>query len=172
MGKPLFFLYIDLATFFPKCDRSVTYFAEVQHGLPQEVADLVALLFLEKEGKFDSAHGLGDEFKMHMGLLQGCVLSPSRAKLLLNTLVVAIRAHVRGFRLWQAKGRSVEQLVYCDDWLGCLESPEGKSGTPGASPRVACWASSALRKLQWQRCALLTEKRWMRPAPCCARTQA
>ncbi len=99
LGKPLYFLYIDLATFFPKCDRSVTYFAEVRHGLPQEVADLVALLFLEKEGKFDSAHGLGDEFKMHMGLLQGCVLSPSRAKLLLNTLVVAIRAHVRGFRL-------------------------------------------------------------------------
>ena len=124
LGKPVYFLYIDLATFFPKCDRSVTYFAEVQHGLPQEVADLVALLFLEKEGKYDSAHGLGDEFKMHMGLLQGCVLSPSRAKLLLNTLVVAIRAHVRGFRLWQAQGRSVSQLVYCDDWLGCLESPE------------------------------------------------
>ena len=114
----------DLATFFPKCDRSVTYFAEVAHGLPQEVADLVALLFLEKEGKYDSAHGLRDEFKMHMGLLQGCVLSPSRAKLLLNKLVVAIRAHVRGFWLWQAKGRSVAQLVYCDDWLGYFETQE------------------------------------------------
>ena len=124
LGKPLYFLYIDLATFFLKCDRSVTHYAEIMHGLPQEVADLVALLFLEKEGTYDSAHGLGDTFKMHMGLLQGCIFSPSRAKLLLNTLVVAIRAHVRGFRLWQARGRSVAQLVYCDDWLGCLESAE------------------------------------------------
>ncbi len=124
LGKPLYMLYIDLATFFPKCDRSVTYFAEAKHGLPQEVADLVALLFLEKTGQYDSAHGLGEGFDLKMGVLQGCVLSPSRAKLLLNTLVVAIRAHVRGFRLWQAKGRSVSQLVFCDDWLGCLESPD------------------------------------------------
>jgi hypothetical protein len=124
LGTPLYLLYIDLATFFPKCDRSVTYFAEVKHGLPQEVADLVALLFLEKEGQYDSAHGLGEEFKLRMGVLQGCVLSPSRAKLLLNTLVVAIRAHARGFRLWQAQGRSVSQLVYCDDWLGCFETSE------------------------------------------------
>ncbi len=39
LGKPLYMLYIDLATFFLKCDRSVTYFAEAKHGFPQEVAD-------------------------------------------------------------------------------------------------------------------------------------
>ena len=68
-------------------------------------------------GVFDSAHVMGDDFKIYIGSLMGCVLSPDRAKLLMNTMGVVIRLVARSVRLWACEG-SIAQLVYCDDWLG------------------------------------------------------
>ena len=42
---------------------------------------------------YDSEAGLGAPFKNYMGALMGCVLSPDRAKLVLNTVVAAISLH-------------------------------------------------------------------------------
>jgi len=44
MGKPLYLLFIDLATFFPRIDRGACKAAELLHGLPQGVGGLTALL--------------------------------------------------------------------------------------------------------------------------------
>ena len=45
LGRPLWLLYIDLATFFPRCDREVVTVAEALHGLPQCVQDLTVLIY-------------------------------------------------------------------------------------------------------------------------------
>ena len=59
----------------------------------------------------------------------GCVLSPDKAKLLLNTVIVAISAVCRGVRLWGFDGESVEaasrevcNMAFADDWLGAFAS--------------------------------------------------
>ena len=130
LHKPIYLLYIDLATFFPRCDRRVITIAEALHGLPRQVRELSLQIFgtadqPEKavECFYDSAGGLGAGFRNHMGALMGCVLSPDKAKLLLNSVLVAIKAVCKGVRLWgQDMWREVTQVAYADDWCGCFSS--------------------------------------------------
>ena len=136
--QPLWILYIDLATFFPKIRRDLSRKADLTHGLPAEVVDLVERIFgahgeLEAavRCRYDSAHGLGGEWRNHMGALMGDVLSPDRAKVLLNTVVVAIAAVARGVRMWGCRGEGAEklreevlQIMYADDWCGTFETVE------------------------------------------------
>ena len=69
MGKPLYLLFIDLATFFPRVDRGACEVAELLVGLPKEVIELTALIYGaadDPEGaincQYDSAGGLGEPF--------------------------------------------------------------------------------------------------------------
>lgn len=135
LKKPLWLLYIDLATFFPRIDRDVLTVAEAIHGLPKEVQQLTLMIYgaaAEPEKAvtchYDSAAGLGDGFKNWMGALMGCVLSPDRAKLLLNTVLVAIKLVCKGVKLWghgaadqERTWRRVAQAAFADDWCGCFE---------------------------------------------------
>ena len=107
MKQPLWLLYIDLATFFPRIDRDVLTVAEALHGLPKQVSQLALMIYgsaAEPEAAvkchYDSAAGLGHGFNNWMGALMGCVLSPDKAKILLNTVFVAIQAVCKGVRLW------------------------------------------------------------------------
>ena len=136
LQRPLYLLYIDLSTFFPKLDRQVVRYAEMIHGLPEEVSDLVALIYGEAtnrddcvECRYDSEAGLGDPFKNYMGALMGCVLSPDRAKLVLNTVVAAISLHCKGVRVagygvdeLRDTWVRIEQVMFADDHLGLHES--------------------------------------------------
>ena len=106
---------------FPAIDRSNLRFAELMKGVPEEVVELVGALFGEMADVYDSAHGTCGEFKIYMGAHMGCVLSPDRAKLLLDTVVTAIRLHTRGVLPWGSNGVSTSQIVYCDDHLGIFE---------------------------------------------------
>ena len=81
--------------------RKVLTVAEMVHGLPREVTELALAIYGTAENRseavtchYDSAAGLGRGFKNWMGALMGCVLSPDKAKILLNTIVVAIAATV------------------------------------------------------------------------------
>ena len=134
--KTIYLLYIDLATFFPRIDRDMLAMAEELHGLPKEVWELTKRIYGsldDPEGavqcQYDSAAGLGEAFPNTAGALMGCVLSPDKAKLLLNTLVVAINAVCKGFRWWGCSEDEIEglrsevaQLAFADDWLGIFES--------------------------------------------------
>ena len=59
--------------------------AELLHGLPEAVVELVARIFGEHgqldgavECQFDTAAGLSSPFKNYMGALMGCVLDRLR----------------------------------------------------------------------------------------------
>ena len=45
LEHPLWLLYVDLATFFPACNRGIIKAAELLHGLPQQVVQLTALIY-------------------------------------------------------------------------------------------------------------------------------
>ena len=138
MGTSLYMLYTDLSTFFPRCDRQCIEIAELMAGLPTEVQELTALIYGTAANpedaikcQYDSAGGLGDKFPNHMGALMGCVLSPDRAKLLLNSLIVAIKATCRGVRLWghgsmgevgADRWERILSIAFADDMLGTFES--------------------------------------------------
>ena len=64
-----------------------------------------------------------------MGALMGCVLSPDRAKLLLDSVLRAITAVARGVKLFGFSADGIAQtistvtsLAYADDWAGCFSS--------------------------------------------------
>lgn len=134
LGEPLWLLFIDLSTFFPRCDREVLTVAEAVHGLPREVRELAIAIYgakcephLAVECQYDSADGMGDSFRNWMGALMGCVLSPDKAKILLNTVVVAISLVCKGVQLWGGGGvdgamRQICQAMYADDWCGAFRS--------------------------------------------------
>ena len=136
LGHPLWILYIDLATMFPRMDRGVLTFAETIHGLPREVQELVAAVYGgavageadATECQYDSAVGLSEYFRMTTGAFMGCPLSPDRAKLLLNTIVVAIAAYAKGVVAFGETAEEmchrVMQLLYADDWCGVFGSLE------------------------------------------------
>ena len=73
LRKPLYLLYLDLATFFPNIDRDIGTYAEPLHGLPEEVAWLVCMIYGGYNGKeavscrLDTAAGLGAPFKNWIG---------------------------------------------------------------------------------------------------------
>ena len=127
---------MDLATFFPRIDREALKVAEVLIGLPPEVIDLVGKIYgagravaaEAVECQFDTAIGLSATFRNHMGALMGEVLSPDRAKILLNSILWAIRLHVHGVALFgfgedeEGLIRTIASLAYADDWAGTFSS--------------------------------------------------
>jgi hypothetical protein len=138
LRQPLWILFIDLSTFFPRLDRRAVKVAELWHGLPEEVCELSALIYgAGVDGsdavtcQYDSAVGLGDGFKNYMGALMGCVLSPDKAKLFLNSILVAISLVCKGVALRGYGLADIEetwlriaQVAFADDWCGCFSSEE------------------------------------------------
>ena len=132
VGHELWVLYVDLATFFPSIDRGALRLVELQAGLPAEVLDLAAAIYgkaeCEADGtpcRYDSAAGLGGLFSNWMGALMGCVLSPNRAKLFVNSIIAAIQVSVKAVRLWGCAPatageawEALSQLAFADDWAG------------------------------------------------------
>ena len=135
-ARRLYMLFIDLATFFPRIDRGVVTIAEMLAGVPREVRELTLRIYGcagDEEGavqcRYDSAGGLGASFGNDRGALMGCVLSPDRAKILLNSLVVAINLTCSGVRLWghgdmsdAQSWKRVMQAAFADDWWGAFET--------------------------------------------------
>ena len=116
-------LYVDLKTFFPAVHKGAVTAKELLKGLPEAFTDTIGALFGELTGEYDSAHGLGDPFRIYMGVLMGDVLSPHRAKILLDAVALAVRATAVGVDLWGAgDGRRLLQILYADDWAGLFAS--------------------------------------------------
>ena len=142
LGADMYILYLDLASFFSRVQRRLATVGEVLQGLPPDVARLALLIYGGYRGdsratrcQFDSAAGFSAPFSNWMGWLMGCVLSPDKSRLLLNSIAIAIRAKAKGVRLWgfsDPRGpsseqaavawRAVEQLMFGDDWCGCFAS--------------------------------------------------
>jgi len=125
--RMVYLLFVDIRKFFPAIDRTNLTFAELFHGVPTEVTQLVAAIFGEMMGVYDSAHGTCEEFGIYMGALMGCVLSPDRAKLILDTVVVAIRLHTRGVLPW---GRGVRGVVRFAGGVGSVVRVGGGERLP------------------------------------------
>ena len=108
LQQSIWILYVDLATFFPRIDREALTVAEVLVGLPPQVIELVGQIYgagravaaEAVECQFDTAIGLSASFRNHMGALMGEVLSPDRAKIILNSILWAIKLHVHGIQLF------------------------------------------------------------------------
>ena len=147
VGHTLYVCYVDLSTFFPSIDRGMLMEHELLAGVPEDVLNLAASIYggavrasggtthcCPTEGvscRYDSRGGLGGAFANGMGALMGCVLSPDKAKLFMNSLVAAIHMSVRGARLWGCAPRTqgevwarLAQLLFADDFAGVLTSVE------------------------------------------------
>jgi hypothetical protein len=134
--QSLWILYVDLATFFPRIDREALTVAELLIGLPPQVIELVGQIYgagravaaEAVECQFDTSIGLSASFRNHMGALMGEVLSPDRAKIILNSILWAIKLHVHGVQLFgfgeDEEGciRAIASLAYADDWAGTFGS--------------------------------------------------
>ena len=116
----IYMLFLDLKQFFPSIKRKARAAAEYFVGLPEEVVLLAKAVFRNMRARFDTAHGLSDEFDILGGDLMGCVLSPSHARCLLTSVSVAIAAVSCGVRVWgcDKRARHVAQTMMADDWAG------------------------------------------------------
>ena len=125
----LWVLYIELATFFPNINRDCVTMGELMQGLPVEMAELTLRIFGRAhktsewvQCRYESAGGLSSPFANWMGWWMGWPLSPVRAKLLINSIIVAINCCVRGVKLDENEsGNRGAQLVFGDDWMGMFE---------------------------------------------------
>ena len=116
----IFILFLDLKQFFPAIKRESRKAAEYFIGLPEEVILLATEVFAKMKARFDTAHGLSEDFDILTGDLMGCVLSPSHARCLLTAISVAIAAVSSGVRVWgcERAARHVAQTMMADDWAG------------------------------------------------------
>ena len=133
-GQSMYLLYCDLSTFFPSIDRAVLRLHELATGVPSQILDIAAAIcnrvVEEAVGtpcRYDSAAGLGDFFVNSMGALMGCVVSPDRAKLSVNSVIAAIELLVQGLRLWRSPAGTPEAAsswyVAASPWPSLLECP-------------------------------------------------
>ena len=75
--------------------------------MPAEFVSTVGAIYGELTGEYDSAFGLGDAFQIYMGVLMGCMLSPDRAKVLLDS-VAAVSVGI-------IDGEPMLDLAYVED---------------------------------------------------------
>ena len=122
----IFILFLDLKQFFPAIKRESRKAAEYFIGLPEEVILLATEVFAKMKARFDTAHGLSEDFDILTGDLMGCVLSPSHARCLLTAISVAIAAVSSGVRVWgcERTARHVAQTMMADDWAGLNTTEE------------------------------------------------
>ena len=119
LRTPMFLLYVDLRTFFPALHRQVIAASELLHGLPPTVVKLVCEMYAESVGQYDSKHGLSEAFDIDNGGLMGCVLSPDRAKFVLDLATVAICMICKGAKVWaRSDRRRILSILCADDWVG------------------------------------------------------
>lgn len=121
-------LYIDLANFFPAINRAIACESELFRGLPEEVTKILGQIYggqagepVRVECQYETGGGLGAPFANRMGRLMGCPVSPDSAKILLNSVLMAIKAAVSGVQLWPFSGEAICQLAYADDWVGLFD---------------------------------------------------
>ena len=134
LGHPLYLLFADLSTFFSRIQREGASIADLAVGLPAEVIAIATAIYGAGSDdprvtrcQYDTCGGLSDTFANGVGALMGCPLSTDRARIFLNSVIIAIQVHTKGLRLWGSPGddggwRRVAQLVCADDWLGVYES--------------------------------------------------
>ena len=89
------------------------------HGLPREVVELSLLVYGLAEGaenmdlcecKWDTAAGLSESVRNGLGELMGDVLSPIKAKLLMNSVCVAIRTVAKGVVIEGTRPRGTDHF--------------------------------------------------------------
>ena len=68
----IYMLFLDLKQLFPAIKRGSRRAAEYFIGLPAEVAMLARAIFDGTRARFDTAHGLSDEYEILTGDLMGC----------------------------------------------------------------------------------------------------
>ena len=178
LQQPLWILYIDLATFFPKIDRGIADVQALLKGLPPEVVELTALIFGSADNhsdsvacRYETAGGLGDRFNNWLGCLMGCVLSPDRAKLLLNSIIAAIDLVAKGVTLfghsYDERARTLAhcvQVAFADDWVGCFQD---EAQLRRAWEMWACWeaiSGSEIGVKLWGK-TVVTAVRWVDGKP-------
>ena len=130
LKRPLYVLYIDIEQCFPNARIEAMHVVEAWYGLPSDVRDLSRDVLEQLRGRYDSEHGLTDEFDILEGVLMGCTLSPDRLRLMLNSVAAAICQCCKGVRLWGETKRGwcrrVAQALLADDWVGMFESDEDR----------------------------------------------
>ena len=77
--------------------------------------------------RYNSEGGMSEAFENWMGAMMGCVLSPDRAKLVLDSLLRAIRVPVRGFRLWGMEAATDDEHWACIRSLAACVQREAQS---------------------------------------------
>ena len=119
-GKTTERQFLDLGVFFMSCIRQVQWEAERWCGVRPEVSATVKALYEGANGRYETAHGLTDSFPLARGCTQGCSQSPTRAKMQLRMLQVAVHRLCEGYR-FRGATHDVPTLFYCDDGgLACV----------------------------------------------------
>ena len=129
LKMPLFVLYIDIEKCFPNARIAAVHVVEEWYGLPADVRQLSRDILEQLVGRYDTEHGLSDEFNILEGVLMGCTESPDKLRLLLNSIAAAICVACNGMRLWGDTSRAVRrvaQALLADDWVGLFESDEDR----------------------------------------------
>ena len=113
-GTPLIIGFLDFGTFFMSCVKEIQWEVERWTGVDPAVSDVVRELHREVCGKYETAYGLTEGFRIDKGTGQGCVNGAVRAKLQIGVLQRMISKHVPGYRFTGAAA-SVPQGIYADD---------------------------------------------------------
>ena len=113
-GTPLLIGFLDFGTFFMSCVKEIQWEVERWTGVDPAVSDVVRELHREVSGRYETAYGLTEGFRIDKGTGQGCVNGAVRAKLQIGVLQRMVSKHVPGYRFTGAAA-SIPQSVYADD---------------------------------------------------------
>ena len=113
-GTPLCIGFLDMGTFFMSCVKEIQWEVERWTGVDPDVSDVVRELHAEVVGRYETAWGLTDGFRIARGNGQGCVNGAVRSKLQIGVMQRMISKHVPGYRFTGAPA-ATPQAVYADD---------------------------------------------------------
>ena len=120
LRHPLVMSMKDLEKFFPRSQHEVIHVLETRIGIPADVLRVTVALFEDMVGAYESVHGL-TEWTPFPTVFQGGTTSPSRCRLLMNSLAEAIKLRAVGVDTWSghfADGRTIKQYMFADDECG------------------------------------------------------
>jgi hypothetical protein len=122
-GNSVFACYVDFSNAYDRINRELLWSKLCNYGIGINYLTALRGIYNEVSGAVRVNGRLTDWFKIHSGLKQGCLLSPTLFNIYINDFITGIKSLNAGIKL--DDGDYISILAYADDIVMMSPTPEG-----------------------------------------------
>ena len=122
--KPLYTCFVDFSKAYDRVPRHLLWQIMGDIGVPQKFVKAIESMYKELQCMVRIQGVAGSRFSSHVGVKQGCPLSPTLFGLFIDRLYFYVQSKAPDLGITLGSGRRIPMLLYADDFLLLAHSPE------------------------------------------------